>query len=169
MRLTLAIAAPVILLDQLSKWLIVQLVMQPPRVIELAPVFNLVLTYNSGVSFGILGGAAAWKPWLLSGVALVIVIVLLLWLRRQTRKVILAGGGLVVGGALGNVVDRLHSAAVIDFLDFHLSDWHWPAFNLADGAISVGVALLIFDGLFPPRDRSKQDGNQDATGAGSGS
>ncbi len=156
MRSTLAVAALVVLLDQASKWAVLHLIMQPPRLIEITGFFNLTLVYNTGVSFGLLGGSAPWKPWVLSGVAVVIVVVLLAWLRKQGGTLLLLAGGLVAGGAIGNVIDRLRLSMVVDFLDFHVAGWHWPAFNVADSAISVGVVLLVLDGLFPGRERSKE-------------
>jgi len=161
-QIALALGALVVLLDQVTKWLIVAVVMQPPRVVEVTGFFNLVLTHNTGVSFGIWTGQSAWKPWVLSGLALTIVAGLLFWLRQQTRALPSLGIGLVVGGAVGNVIDRMHAPGVIDFLDFHgwLFDFppfrgHWPAFNVADSAIAVGVGLLLFDSLFLDREGSK--------------
>lgn len=148
LRRGLVLAALVLVLDQASKWVILAAVMRPPRVIELTGFFNLVLTYNTGVSFGMLGGAAAWKPWALAGLALAVSIGLFHWLRRQPAPLLAWGVGLVSGGALGNALDRLHRPGVVDFLDFHAAGWHWPAFNLADSAISLGVAVLVADGLF---------------------
>ena len=156
MRSSLAVAALVVLLDQASKWAIVHLVLQSRRTIEVTGFFNLTLVYNTGVSFGLLGGPAPWKPWVLSGVALVIVIVLLAWLRKQGGTLLLLAGGLVAGGAIGNVIDRLRLSKVVDFLDLHVAGWHWPAFNVADSAIFIGVVLLVFDGLFLGEERSKE-------------
>ncbi len=146
--LALALAALTIFLDQLSKWVILEHVMQPPQVIEVTGIFNLVLTFNSGVSFGLFGGESAWKPYLLSALALAVSLTLLIWLFRQPQWLFAVAVGLIVGGALGNVIDRLRYTAVVDFLDFHWNEWHWPAFNLADSAIFVGVALILLDGLF---------------------
>ena len=156
MQRTLGLAAIVLVLDQVSKWVILALVMQPPRVIEVLPVFNLVLTYNTGVSFGVFAGDAAWQPWVLSAVSLAIVVGLLVWMRYNHNALILLGVGLIVGGAIGNVVDRIRLGAVVDFLDVHVAGWHWPAFNLADSAISIGVALLVIDALFQPGNPSKK-------------
>lgn len=144
----LALAAVVVVLDQLSKWLILTEVMAPPRVIEVTGFFNLVLAFNRGVSFGLLASDYAWKPYLLAGLALLVVGLLLHWLRRQQGWVPAVAVGLIVGGAVGNVVDRFVHGAVVDFLDFHLAGWHWPAFNLADTAIVCGVGLLLADSLF---------------------
>jgi signal peptidase II len=90
-------------------------------------------------------------PWLLSGLALAVVIGLLVWLRRTEHWLIAIGLGLVIGGALGNVVDRLRYGAVVDFLDFHAAGYHWPAFNVADAAICIGAAVIVVDGLLAPR------------------
>ena len=152
----LSLAAMILVLDQLTKWLIVVQVMQPPRIIEITGFFNLVLTYNTGISFGLFGGGGTGGAWALSLLALAVVIGLLVWAHRQDRALIGIAIGLIVGGALGNVFDRLLGTiagvlprpGVVDFLDFHLAGWHWPAFNLADSAITVGVVLLIADGLF---------------------
>ncbi|MFQ5773121.1 MAG: signal peptidase II [Kiloniellaceae bacterium] len=152
----LAVAAAVVLLDQASKWVILAAVMQPPRVIEVTGFFNLVLTYNTGISFGMLRGTAPWQAWALVALALAVVAGLFMWLRRQPDPLLAVAVGLVAGGALGNVVDRMRLAAVVDFLDFHLGAWHWPAFNLADSAITMGVALLVFDGLFREARGSKK-------------
>ena len=158
--IALAIAGVVAALDQASKWIVVAAIMRPPRVIEVTPFFNLVLTYNPGVSFGLLGGAAAWKPWALSALAIFVVAVLLRWLTRQPDPLLAVAIGLVSGGAIGNMIDRIHSGAVVDFLDFHFGGWHWWAFNLADSAITVGIVLLVFDGLFRPQSRSNSGGEE---------
>ena len=154
-RLALSLAAVIVLLDQASKWLILTQVMDPPRVIEVTGFFNLVLTYNTGISFGLFGGNAAWQPWILVALSLAIVAGLLWWLRSQDRVLPIAAIGLIVGGAIGNVIDRTHLPGVADFLDVHAAGWHWPAFNVADSAITIGVALLIFDGLFGDAERGK--------------
>lgn len=144
----LALAAVVVLLDQLSKWLILTVVMAPPRTIEVTGFFNLVLAFNRGVSFGLLASDYSWKPYLLAGLALIVVGALIFWVRGQRGWVPTAAAGLIVGGAVGNIVDRFVHGAVVDFLDFHLAGWHWPAFNVADTAIVCGVGLLLADSLF---------------------
>ncbi|HEX7006354.1 MAG TPA: signal peptidase II [Alphaproteobacteria bacterium] len=150
-RLGLAIAIGVIVLDQLSKWYILSVVMVPPRVIEVTPFFNLVLTWNRGVSFGMFGGQDGVGAWLLSLVAIAIVVGLVFWLRRADRTSLAVALGLVIGGAIGNVIDRVRLGAVADFLDFHIAGYHWPAFNLADSAITVGVVALVVPTLFGGR------------------
>jgi signal peptidase II len=144
----LALAAGILALDQATKYLIVNVVMVPPRVIEVTPFFNLVLTYNKGITFGILNSHAAWQPWILAAVSLTVVAGLLVWLPRTRSRLHAIGIGLVVGGATGNVIDRLTTVGVVDFLDFHVAGWHWWAFNVADSAIVVGVAVFLWDGLF---------------------
>lgn len=153
MKLALILAALVLLFDQLSKWAVVELVMSPPRTIPVTGFFNLILTHNCGVSFGFLNDAelcdSVIMPWVLSLLAVAVVAGLFYWLKRQPERLLALAIGLVAGGALGNVVDRLRVGAVVDFLDFHLSGTlHWPAFNLADSAITLGVLVLLIDGLF---------------------
>jgi signal peptidase II len=148
LTLGLAVAALIAVVDQLSKWWIVAMVMQPPRVIAIAPFFNLVLGWNRGVSFGILNTESPVAPWLLVIIAGVIVAVLGIWLAKAEARLIAFALGAVIGGAVGNVIDRLRYGAVADFLDFHAFGYHWPAFNVADSAISLGAAALILDSLF---------------------
>ena len=151
----LVLAAIVALLDQASKWFVLLVVMQPPRIIEVAPFFNLVLVYNRGISFGLFGGDASLSRWVLIGLALVIIAMLGIWLLGAETPSVAVGISLVIGGASSNVVDRLIHPGVVDFLDVHLSNLHWPAFNIADAAIVVGVALLLYDGLFGARSSTK--------------
>ncbi len=150
-RIGIVLALLVTVLDQISKWWILADVMSPPTVIKLTPFFNLVLVWNRGVSFGILNQSSAWVPWLLSALAAAICVGLFIWLRRAENRRLAAALGLIIGGALGNLVDRLRFGAVVDFLDVHAGGYHWPAFNVADSAIVVGVAVLIIDGLFDRR------------------
>ena len=148
-RIGLPIAAGVFLCDQASKWLMLE-VMTPPRIIEVTGFFNLVLAWNTGVSFSLFSGSGDFGRWLLTGVALAISAAILVWMGRTDRPLLAAGFGAIVGGALGNVLDRIIHGAVVDFLDFHLAGWHWPAFNLADTAITLGVVAVLADGLFRP-------------------
>ena len=150
-RLGLVIALVVLVLDQLTKWAALDLLDLPARSIAVTPFFNLVMVWNRGVSFGMLTGIAAITPWLLSGLALGVVIGLLFWLRQSAHPLIAVGLGMVIGGAFGNVVDRLRYGAVVDFLDFHVAGYHWPAFNVADAGICVGAGLILVDGLLAPR------------------
>ena len=144
----LAIAAVVIVLDQASKWWILLSVMQPPRFIEITPFLNIVLTWNRGVSFGMFNTDSAAGPWILSAIAIAVAIALAVWLSRSTGALVSVALGLIIGGAIGNVIDRAVHGAVVDFLDFHWAGYHWPAFNVADSCISVGAAMLVLDSLF---------------------
>ncbi|MGE5504931.1 MAG: signal peptidase II [Actinomycetota bacterium] len=165
MRLGLAVAAVVALLDQLTKWLVVEKLFRPegvwetpfytPMRMELAPFFDLVMAWNRGVSFGVFNDGGRWNAVLLSGLSLVICAVLVAWLRKAPGLWVRLALGGIIGGALGNVVDRIRFGAVADFLDFHLAGHHWPAFNLADSAITVGATLLVLDSLFARRNPSK--------------
>lgn len=150
----LPLAAAVVLFDQLTKWWILA-IMDPPREITVTAFFNLVLAWNRGVSFSLFHSRSDFAPYVLSAVALAVVAGLLWWLGRLARPLPIFSIGLVVGGAIGNVIDRLRFGAVVDFLDFHAAGWHWPAFNLADSAITLGVAGLIVDGLFAAPDKAK--------------
>ncbi len=139
----LALAAGVMLLDQVSKaWVLGSL-----RLMESLTVtafFNLVLVFNPGASFSFLADAGGWQKWFFVILALAISAWLAVMLRRHAAERLLpAALALILGGALGNVIDRLRFDAVVDFLDFHAAGHHWPAFNVADSAISVGVALIL--------------------------
>jgi signal peptidase II len=146
--LGLAVAAAVMLFDQASKWAVLTLIMNPPRVISLLPIFNLTLVYNPGVTFG-LGNALG--PYVLSAIAIVISVGLAFWLRQVDTRLLAVGIGGIIGGAIGNVIDRLRFGAVVDFLDFFIGKYHWPAFNVADSAIVVGVGLLVLDSFIAGR------------------
>jgi signal peptidase II len=151
LRLGLVVAGLVILLDQLSKLAILTLL---DHAVAVTPFLNLVVVWNRGVSFGMFASAGALMPWLLSGLALAVVVALGFWLRCVEHPLIGAALGLIMGGALGNVIDRARFGAVVDFLDFHALGYHWPAFNVADSAICIGAALLLVDGLLAPRRQS---------------
>ena len=148
LRNGLSLAALVILLDQLIKYWITNIVMLPPRIIPVTPFFNLVLGHNRGVSFGFFDGDSPLNQWLLSLVALTITAMLVIWLARIDKPWVAVALGLIIGGAIGNVIDRLVGGGVVDFLDFHWGAHHWPAFNVADTGITMGAATLILDSLF---------------------
>lgn len=112
---------------------------------------NLVLVRNDGISFGMLGGIVPW--WALILLAVAIIAWLVIWLWRSHDSMVGSALGLIIGGALGNVVDRLRFGAVTDFLDFHAAGYHWPSFNIADVAIFCGAALLVWDSLRPAQKR----------------
>lgn len=135
--------ASALAIDFFTKWAIVNVVMVPPHTIEIAPFFNLVLGFNTGVSFGMFREFFAERPLLLAAIMAAIATALVVWALRTRGRIETFALGLIAGGAAGNVVDRLRHRAVTDFLDLHFRYWHWPAFNMADVTITVGVALLI--------------------------
>ena len=138
----------VVVADQSTKLAAVAL-LDPASSVELIPTLDLVLAYNTGAAFSFLSTAGGWQRWLFIGIAVAICGFILHWLRdlpRHARWLPLALS-LILGGAVGNLVDRVRIGAVVDFIDFHVGDWHWPAFNVADSAICVGAALLVL-GMF---------------------
>lgn len=143
----LGIAFIVLVLDQLSKWYMIYVLDLPsaPRIVT--SFFNLVMVWNTGVSFGMFAGADSLRAYILVAVAAVIVVVLLHWLRQTDDRLLALAIGLIVGGAVGNIIDRLRYKAVADFIDIHVAGWHWPAFNVADSGICIGVALLCWHSL----------------------
>ncbi|PZP85585.1 MAG: signal peptidase II [Azospirillum brasilense] len=138
------VALLVIVLDQLSKWYMLSVLdigHRPPM--EVTSFFRLVLVWNNGVSFGMLQHEASFMPWFLIAVAVVISVVLTRLGLKSALKLERVGYGMVIGGALGNVIDRVRFRAVVDFLHFHLGSFSWPAFNVADAAICLGVGVLL--------------------------
>ena len=150
-RLGLILAVLIVIADQATKWLIVVRVMNPPRVIEVLPFFDLVMVWNRGVSFGAFSNGSETVAWLLTAFALAIAAGLLVWLWRAKDRLTAIAVGLLIGGAIGNVIDRVRIGAVADFLDFHIGNYHWPAFNLADSAITIGVGLIVLQALLGER------------------
>jgi signal peptidase II len=114
--------------------------------------FNLTLTYNRGISFGLFNGGAGLNALVFSLAAAAIVAALVFWLSRVESPFLAVAIGLIIGGAAGNVIDRIRFGAVVDFLDFHVGALHWPAFNVADSAICIGVAAMLLDGLLLRRE-----------------
>ncbi len=158
----LALAIAILALDQVTKHLAL-LHLDPVEPLAVTSFFNLVLVWNRGVSFGMLTGAGQAAPWLLVALALAIAGFLAVWLWRERRPLPQTALWLVLAGAVGNIIDRLRFGAVVDFLDFHLQGYHWPAFNVADSAIVIGAGLLLLDSLFARRDTiSENRGERDA-------
>jgi signal peptidase II len=165
LRLGLGLALLVLVADQASKWAILD-AMRPPGVeetpfyvwqaIHVLPILDFVLGWNSGVSFSLGNTHGAWNAVAFTVLAAAVVAMLLGWMAKAAKPLLLVALGLVIGGAVGNVVDRLRFGAVVDFLYVHIGafDW-WPAFNIADSAICIGAALLVFDSLFAARDSHK--------------
>lgn len=137
-----------LLIDVVTKWLIATVVMVPPRTIEVSSFFNLTLGFNTGVSFGMFQGLFFDRPLVLAGIKVVIAVGFLVWAMRARGAIEATALGLIAGGATGNIVDRMRNGAVTDFLDFHVGSWHWPTFNMADVAISAGVAILLAGSIF---------------------
>ena len=142
-----ALSAAIVLADQATKLLVLSSFAAGERR-AVTGFFNLVLVFNKGAAFSFLADAPGWQTPLLVGFALVAsAIVTVLLLRSPGRRLFCAGLALILGGAVGNIIDRLLYGHVVDFLDLHAAGWHWPAFNVADSAITVGAALLILDGF----------------------
>ena len=146
------LSAVVVLLDQVTKFWIVA-TFEEYEVMTILPVFNLTLVYNPGAAFSFLSDAGGWQRWFLITVAVVVTLVMLVWLKRLKPEERLTGFGLVfvIGGAIGNLIDRIWLGKVVDFIQWHWQGWYWPSFNLADSAITLGVILLLLDGLFAGR------------------
>lgn len=145
--LGLALAAVIILIDQVVKLWVVGTMQADPRVIEVTPFLNLVMAWNRGVSFGMFSDAAL-GPWVFLAVAVGFSGVLAVWMARSDSRLLRLALALMIGGALGNAIDRVRWGAVADFVDVHAFGWHFWAFNVADAAISIGAVLLIADSLF---------------------
>ncbi len=149
--------------DQWSKWymmVVMDLPNRPP--IEVTSFFNLVTVWNQGVSFGMF--ASHNQPLILTGVASIVTLILLVWLGRNESRFVALSLGLVIGGAIGNIVDRVKYGKVFDFLDFHLMGFHWPAFNIADSGVVIGVVLLCIHSMFLER-QNTSEGSSDETRA----
>ncbi len=144
------IAVAVVVLDQLTKFAATGYLSQHGE-IHLAPFLNLVLVHNTGAAFGFLSSAGGWQNVFFIIVALAASIFILWMYRRLSAqdKLLATGLMLVLGGALGNLIDRLIHGYVIDFIDVYYGTWHWPAFNVADSAITIGAVLLVIDALRP--------------------
>lgn len=144
MRARLALAALVVVLDQASKLAVLRLI-EPYQTIPVIPGFNLTLAFNRGASFSFLADAGGWQRWLFSAISVAASVVIVVLLRRTAPddRLNASGLSLVLGGAVGNLIDRLWLGHVVDFFDVYYGTAHWPAFNVADSAITVGAALLI--------------------------
>ena len=146
------LSGSVIVLDQVTKFLAETLLTfhQPVPVL---PSFNLLLTYNTGAAFSFLAGAGGWQRWFFLGLGSLVSIGLIVWLRRlkPTETRLTTALALILGGAIGNLIDRAWLGQVIDFIQLYYQHWYWPAFNLADSAITVGAALLVLDSLWSGR------------------
>lgn len=150
--LSLAVAAA----DQYTKHLIMQNLIEFERMV-LLPVLEFMRLHNEGAAFSFLSGAGGWQRWLFIGIGLAVGTGIVAWIVRlpaKGRSLLVAGLAFVLGGAIGNVTDRILWGHVVDFIRVHYQDWYFPAFNVADSSISIGVALLLLDSLLDWR-RSK--------------
>jgi len=157
----------VILFDQLTKWAVMELILRPSHegesiglgewianapgrmslvIVPFIPCFNWIMVWNPGVSFGMFQGMST--IWPLVVVTVAVSGVFLVWLLKSHSKFESTGLTMIIGGALSNMIDRFRFGAVADFIDFYIGDWHYPAFNVADSAITIGVAMLVIHGLF---------------------
>jgi signal peptidase II len=138
------VSLAVIVLDFVTKQAMLA-TFRPGEVLPLLPFFSLILTFNPGAAFSFLAGADGWQRWLFAGTALIASVVVVWLLRRGGNRLYCLALALIMGGALGNLWDRIAIGEVVDFLLFHWGRWSFPAFNVADSAISVGAGLLILD------------------------
>ena len=148
MVLGLFMALVVIFLDQLSKMIVFQYLSEIGQHLEVTSFFNLVSAWNTGVSFSMFNNLGELGIYILSGFSLVVVCFLIYWLSKESSLYMRLALGGVIGGALGNVIDRVRLGAVYDFLDVHIGTHHWPAFNVADSFICIGAVIIVLDGLF---------------------
>lgn len=154
------LALVVIVFDQLTKLLAsMKLAYGEPVVVW--PVFNLMLAHNQGAAFSFLHDAGGWQRWFFAGLASVVSVVLVVWIARvRTQKLLAVSLALILGGAVGNLIDRLRFGHVVDFLSFHWNQYYFPTFNLADTAITIGAGLMLLDMfLYPDHHNSKRDKN----------
>ena len=157
-RWALPVAASIVVADVITKEVVQARFVYGER-LPITDFFNLVFVLNPGAAFSFLAGAGGWQKPILLGFGIIVSAGILFWLVHTAMNRLAAlGFSAVLGGALGNVIDRARHGAVVDWLDFHVSGWHWPAFNVADIGITVGAAALILDSVFiAPRARASQD------------
>lgn len=152
----IGLSVQVVVLDQATKYLAeTLLVIHQP--VPIWSWFNLMLTYNTGAAFSFLADAGGWQRWFFLGLGSAVSIGLVIWLKRlhPEEKWLAAALALILGGAVGNLIDRAWLGQVIDFIQLYYDRWYWPAFNIADSAITVGAVLLVVDSLWPPATRSR--------------
>ena len=139
------LAGIIIILDQISKWIVLA-TLRPGDSIYVAPFFNWVLTFNAGAAFSFLSDAGGWQRWFFTVLALGVSVWIVSMLRQHTGEFRLSLAlTLILGGALGNVIDRIRFGAVVDFVQWHAAGYYWPAFNVADSAITIGAVLMAWD------------------------
>ncbi|RMF11751.1 MAG: signal peptidase II [Alphaproteobacteria bacterium] len=167
LRAGLAVAALVLLFDQLSKWWIIEVFALPARgTVEVLPFFNLTMVWNRGISFGLLPADSDLARWILVAITASIAVAVVVWLRKAEDRLTGLGLGLILGGAVGNIIDRIVHGAVADFVQLHAFGYSFYVFNVADAAITIGVALLLWDAILSGKEgdaacdgqRNRQDG-----------
>jgi lipoprotein signal peptidase len=161
LRLGLPVAAGILAADQASKWWILEVARLPEvghiPLVAAGPLgLDLTMVWNRGVTFGLFSGDGAWNHLILALLAAAIAGFLLRWMARAENRLTAVALGAVVGGAVGNVIDRVRFGAVVDFVDAHAWGWHWYVFNVADAAIVCGVLALVADALFRPKPETKE-------------
>lgn len=156
MLLGIYTALAVLIVDQVTKYWVLNDVLAERGVVVYSSFFSLVRAWNTGVSFSMFNNWGTAGVITLSLVSLTIVVFLLLWLKSEKERIIQVALGFIIGGACGNVIDRVRLGAVFDFLDFSVGDYHWPAFNAADSFICIGAGLIIFHSLFIRQAEVKQ-------------
>ena len=145
LMLWLGIALVMVLLDQASKIMMSQFLLYGQSE-TITSYFNLVMVYNKGAAFSFLSDQPGWQRYFFTAVSVIASLFILWMLRRNpTQRLFCWSLALILGGAIGNLIDRIAYGHVIDFLDFHVGGWHWPAFNVADSAITVGAILFVLD------------------------
>jgi signal peptidase II len=153
----LLLSTAIVVLDQVTKMLVIENMTLYQRV-QITSFFDLVRLHNTGAAFSFLADASGWQNWLFTGIAVVVSVGILYWLvtlPAKDRRTLAMGLALVLGGAVGNVIDRSFYGYVVDFILLHYQEWSYPAFNIADSAITCGVILILYDGVVLDRRRQR--------------
>ncbi len=150
MRNWIVIASVVVVLDQLTKY-IATIELQMFKAVAVMPMFNWRLMHNEGAAFSFLSDAGGWQRWFFTVISLVVSIILVFWIKKlkPEEKFQAIAFSLILGGAVGNLIDRIRLGYVVDFIEIYYHQYSWPAFNIADSAITIGVVILVVDTLFP--------------------
>ncbi len=144
----LSLALILFVIDQITKYLVRGYVLDNGGSVEITGFFNLSYVWNEGVSFGMMQSQTHWEIWGLIAIAAAITALFAVILWRADRLITAMGCGTIIGGSIGNIVDRIQFGAVYDFLDFHAYGYHWPSFNVADSCVLIGIAIIAYDSLF---------------------
>lgn len=154
LRHWLLLAALIVVLDQISKWIVFYSI-TPYSYIPVMPLFNLTHVYNKGAAWSFLADAGGWQRWFFTALALAATVFITVMLKKHLHdKRLCLGLTLILGGAVGNVIDRMIHGHVIDFIDFYWGLWHFPAFNVADISITLGAMVMIWDSLRSPSNKA---------------